>query len=116
MGKSLIQKKISHLADSDLHEHFFDCISKICDTFLNTYNKSKSEVLRLLVSKLSSIDRLTCQYIKKDGSICGKECWRALGCARHYKAHFKTICPICNELTYSDTRIYSTHSKIYDHA
>src|SRR5204863_458632 len=80
------------------------------------YNKSESEVLRLLVSKLPSMDRLTCQYIKKDGSICGKGCWRALGCARHYKTRFKTICPICNELTYSDTGICSTHKRIYKNA
>src|SRR2546423_3198144 len=113
-GIKFNSKKVSHLADGDLHEHFFDCISEICDTFLNTYNKSESEVLRLLVSKLPSMDRLTCQYIKKGGSICGKGCWRALGCARHYKARFKTICPICNELTYSDTEICSTHSGIYD--
>jgi len=83
---------------------------------LNIYNKSEDEVLRLLISKLPCMDRLTCQYIKKDGSICGKGCWHDLGYARHYKAHFKTICPICNELTYSDTGIYSTHSGIYDRA
>jgi hypothetical protein len=39
-----------------------------------------------------------------------------LGCARHYKACLKTICPICYELTYSDTGICSTHSKIYKKA
>ncbi len=60
MGKSSIRKKISHLADGDLHEHFFDYISEIYDTFLNTYNKSESEVLKLLVSKLPNMDRLTC--------------------------------------------------------
>ena len=82
---------------------------------MNIYNKSEDEVLRLLISKLPCMDRLSCQYIKKDGSICGKGCWRASGCARHYKARSKKICPICNELTYSRTEICNTHSGIYDH-
>ena len=86
------------------------------NTFLNIYNKSKSEVLRLLISRLSRMDRLSCQYIKKDGSICGKGCWRASGCARHYKARPKKICLICNKLTNSHTGICSTHSGIYDRA
>ena len=47
MGKSSIRKKISHLADGDLHKHFFDCISEICNTFLNTYNKSEDKVLEI---------------------------------------------------------------------
>ena len=36
-----------------------------------------------------------CQYIKRDGSICGKECMSELGCARHYNALLSTICPVC---------------------
>ena len=115
-GKKFNSKKISHLADGDLHKHFFDCISEICDTFLNTYNKSESEVLRLLISKLSRMGRFICQYIKKDGSMCGKGCMSDLGCSRHFKARFKIICPICNELTYSDTGICSTHKRIYKNA
>ena len=83
---------------------------------MNIYNKSENEVLRILILKLSHMGHFICQYIKKDGSICGKGCWRALGCARHYKARFKTICLICNELTYSDTRICSMHGRFYDHA
>ena len=116
MGKSSIRKKISHLADGDLHKHFFDCISEICDTFLNTYNKSESEVLRLLISKLPRMGRFICQYIKKDGSMCGKGCMSDLGCSRHFNALPRTICPICNELTYSDTGICSTHKRIYKNA
>ena len=57
-----------------------------------------------------------CQYIKRDGSICGKGCMSELGCARHFKAHPKTICPVCKERTYSDTGICSTHGGIYDRA
>src|SRR5437763_5411021 len=60
--------------------------------------------------------RFICQYIKKDGSMCGKGCMSDLGCFRHFNALPRTICPICNELTYSDTGICSTHSGIYDHA
>ena len=116
MGKSSIRKKISHLADGDLHKHFFDCISEICDTFLNTYNKSESEVLRLLISKLPRMGRFICQYIKRDGSMCGKGCMSDLGCSRHFNALPRTICPICNELTYSDTGICSTHKRIYKNA
>jgi hypothetical protein len=83
---------------------------------LNIYNKSKSEVLRLLISKLPRMGRFICQYIKRDGSICGNGSMSELGCARHYKTHLKTICPICNEQTYSKTGICSTHGGIYDHA
>ncbi len=42
--------------------------------FLNIYNKSKNEVLRLLILKLPYIGQLSCQYIKKDGLICEKKC------------------------------------------
>ena len=116
MGKSSIRKKISHLADGDLHKHFFDCISEICNTFLNTYNKSESEVLRLLISKLPRMGHFICQYIKKDGSMCGKGCMSNLGCSGHFNDLSRTICPICNELTYSDTGICSTHKRIYKNA
>ncbi|CAG8787437.1 11471_t:CDS:1, partial [Racocetra persica] len=92
----------------------------------------EDEVLRLLISKLSHMDRLSCQYIKKDGSthmdhlscqyikkdgsICGKGCWRASGCAIHYKKRSKKLCLICNKLTNSYTGICSTHGRIYDRA
>ena len=39
-----------------------------------------------------------------------------LECARHINALSRTICPICNELIYSDTRICSTHKIIYKNA
>ena len=84
--------------------------------FLNIYNKSESEVLRLLVSKLPRMGHFICQYIKKDSSICGKGCMSELGCARHINTLPRTICPICNELTYSDTGICSTHKRIYKNA
>jgi len=83
---------------------------------LNIYNKSESEVLRLLILKLPRMGRFICQYIKKDGSMCGKGCMSDLGCSRHFNALPKTICPICNELTYSDTGICSTHKRIYKNA
>jgi hypothetical protein len=83
---------------------------------LNIYNKSEDEVLRILISKLPRMGRFSCQYIKRDGSICGKGCMSELGCARHFKARPKKICPICNERTYSKTGICSTHGGIYDHA
>jgi hypothetical protein len=59
---------------------------------LNIYNKSEDEVLRLLVSKLPSMGRFICQYIKRDGSICGKGCMSELGCARYFNALPRTIC------------------------
>ena len=61
------------------------------------------------------MDRLSCQYIKKDGSICGKGCWYTSGCARYYKACPNKICLICNKLTYSHIRICRIHSRIYRH-
>ena len=60
--------------------------------------------------------RFICQYIKRDGSNCGKGCMSELGCARHYNALPRTICPICGQGTYSDTGICSNHSGIYDRA
>ena len=60
--------------------------------------------------------RFICQYIKKDGSMCGKGCMSDLGCARHYNALLRTICPVCEKGTYSGTGICSTHSGIYDRA
>jgi hypothetical protein len=83
---------------------------------LNIYNKSEDEVLRILISKLPRMGRFICQYIKRDGSICGKGSMSELGCARHYNALPRTICPICEQGTYSKTGICSTHGGIYDHA
>ena len=83
---------------------------------MNTYNKSESKVLRILISKLPRMGCFICQYIKRDGSICGKGCMSELGCARHFNALPKTICPICGQGTYSKTGICSTHGEIYDHA
>ena len=81
---------------------------------LNIYNKSKDKVLRLLISKLPHIGYFICQYIKKDGSICGNGSMSDLGCSRYYNAHPKKICPICKMETYSDTGICNTHSGIYN--
>ncbi|GBB86378.1 hypothetical protein RclHR1_23480005 [Rhizophagus clarus] len=58
--------------------------------------------------------RFIYQYIKKDGSICGKGCWRPEGCSRHFNALPSTICPVYKKETYSDTGICSTHSEPYD--
>ncbi len=66
MGKSSIRKIISHLAEGA--NYISEVIVAEDVTFLNIYNKSEDEVLRLLISKLPCMDRLTCQYIKKDGS------------------------------------------------
>jgi len=132
VGKSSIRKIISHLAEGA--NYISEVIVAEDVTFLNIYNKSEDEVLRLLISKLPCMDRLTCQYIKKDGSklprighficqyikrdgsICGKGCWRPEGCSRHFNARPRTICPVCKQGTYSDTGICSTHGGIYDHA
>ncbi|CAG8685348.1 15886_t:CDS:1, partial [Dentiscutata heterogama] len=76
----------------------------------------EDEVLRLLISKLSHIDHLSCQYIKKDSSICRKGCWHELGCAIHYKTRSKKLYLICNKLTNSYTGICSSHGEIYKKA
>ena len=83
---------------------------------MNIYNKSESEVLRLLISKLPRMGRFICQYIKKDGLMYGKGCMSDLECSRHFNTLPRTICPICNELTYSDTGTCSTHKRIYKNA
>ena len=83
---------------------------------MNIYNKSEDKVLRILISKLPRIGRFICQYIKRDSSICGKGCMSELGCARHFNALPRTICPVCEKGTYSGTGICSTHGGIYDHA
>ena len=132
MRKNSIRKIIFHLAEGA--NYISEVIVAEDVTFLNIYNKSEDEVLRLLISKLSCMDRLTCQYIKKDGSklprighficqyikrdgsICGKGCWRPEGCSRHFNARPRTICPVCKQETYSDTGICSTYDGIYDHA
>ena len=60
--------------------------------------------------------RFICQYIKRDGSICGNGSMSDLGCFRHINALPRTICPVCKMGTYSKTGICSTHGGIYDHA
>jgi hypothetical protein len=112
--KNSIRKIISHLAEGT--NYTSEVIVAEDVTFLNIYNKSEDEVLRLLVSKLPSMGHFICQYIKRDGSICGKGCMSELGCARHFNALPRTICPVCKKETYSKTGICSTHGGIYDHA
>ncbi len=48
--------------------------------------------------------------------MCGKGCMSDLRCSRHFNTLSRRICPICNELTYSDTGICSTHKRIYKNA
>jgi hypothetical protein len=83
---------------------------------LNIYNKSEDEVLRILILKLPHMGHFICQYIKRNGSICGKGCMSDLGCTRHFNALLRTICPVCKKGTYSKTEICSIHGGIYDHA
>src|SRR5215471_7137387 len=120
MEKSSIQKKYpawpkvicmsisSIISLEKRYDHFAGDIA-----FLNIYNKSEDEVLRLLISKLSRMGRFICQYIKRDGSICGNGSMSDLGCYRHINARLRTICPVCKKGTYSDTGICSSHSGIY---
>src|SRR3954469_3286106 len=53
------------------------------------------------------MDRVTCQYIKKDDSICGGVCTRTTGCARHWKLYEKNMekrpCLICGFPTDADS-------------
>ena len=37
------------------------------------------------------MDRVTCRYIKRDGSICGGICTRTTGCSRHWKLYEKNM-------------------------
>jgi hypothetical protein len=37
------------------------------------------------------MDRVTCPYIKRNGSICGGVCTRLTGCARHWKLYEKNM-------------------------
>ena len=98
-------------------------------TTLSIYNKKWREVWRILILITfpersmggktsedsieipSNLPSWFCQYIKKDGSICGKRCLREAGCVRHYKSPLKKRCVFCNELTYSQTDFCTVHAK-----
>ncbi|GES92783.1 hypothetical protein GLOIN_2v1791231 [Rhizophagus clarus] len=53
------------------------------------------------------MDRVTCRFIKKDGSICGGVCTRTTGCARHWKLYEKNMkkrpCLVCGFPTDADS-------------
>src|SRR5256885_17260145 len=41
------------------------------------------------------MDRVTCRYIKRDGSICEEICTRTTGCSRHWKLYEKNMKKRC---------------------
>ena len=45
------------------------------------------------------MDRVTCRYIKRDGSICGGICTRTTGCSRHWKLYEKNMKKLVNNVT-----------------
>ncbi|PKK58055.1 hypothetical protein RhiirC2_796940 [Rhizophagus irregularis] len=55
------------------------------------------------------MDRVTCRFIKRDGSICGGVCTRTTGCARHWKLYEKNMkkgpCLACGFPTDADSGI-----------
>ena len=65
--------------------------------------------------KKDSSGRSTCPYVKRDGSICGKSCWRDIGCSLHWKLYDTNIakfpCGICGERTISGTGYCPKHAK-----
>ena len=63
------------------------------------------------------MDRVTCQFIKKDSSICGGVCTRTTGCARHWKLYIKKYkkrpCLICGFPTDADSGYYAKYYSRY---
>ena len=63
------------------------------------------------------MDRVTCRYIKRDGSICGGVCTRLTGCARHWKLYEKNMkkkpCLICGFPTDADSGYCSKYCSRY---
>ncbi|PKK55733.1 hypothetical protein RhiirC2_722292 [Rhizophagus irregularis] len=53
------------------------------------------------------MDRVTCRFIKRNGSICGRVCTRTTGCARHWKSYEKNMkkrpCLACGFPTDADS-------------
>jgi hypothetical protein len=60
-------------------------------------------------------NRVTCQYIKRDGLVCGKVSTRLTGCAKHWQLYeknaLKKYCKTCNKITASYTDYCPTHAK-----
>ena len=62
------------------------------------------------------MDRVTCRYIKRDGSICEGICTRTTGCSRHWKLYEKNMkkrrCLVsdCVKFTDSTTGCCPKHS------
>ncbi|PKK56865.1 hypothetical protein RhiirC2_799143 [Rhizophagus irregularis] len=63
------------------------------------------------------MDRVTCRYIKKDGSICGGVCTHTTGCSRHWKLYAKNMkkrpCLLCTYPTDADSGICSKYCSKY---
>src|SRR4051812_44377638 len=65
--------------------------------------------------KRDALGRFTCPYIKRGGTICGKGCWRAIGCSLHWKLYDRNMakipCGVCGERTSADIGYYPIHTK-----
>ncbi|RIA83157.1 hypothetical protein C1645_834230 [Glomus cerebriforme] len=59
----------------------------------------------------------TCPYIKRDGTICGNNCWLPEGCYRHWKLYEKNSkkrpCLICGFPTDADLGYCSKNCSKY---
>ena len=98
-------------------------------TTLSIYNKKWREVWRILILITfpersmggktsenfieipSNLPSWFCQYIKKDGSICGKRYFREGGCVRHYKSLPNKMCASCNRPIHSQTGFRMMYKK-----
>ena len=65
--------------------------------------------------KRDASGRLTCPYIKRDGSICGKGCWQITGCSLHWKLYDRNVakipCGVCGERTSAVIGYCPKHAK-----
>ncbi|RHZ87805.1 hypothetical protein Glove_30g102 [Diversispora epigaea] len=66
-------------------------------------------------SETDDSGRLTCPYVKRDGSICGKGCWRITGCSLHWKLYDRNVtkipCGVCEERTSAVIGYCPKHAK-----
>lgn len=66
------------------------------------------------------MERITCQYVKRDSTFCGKICTQLSGCGLHWqiqvKKASKELCKICEKPTSSYTGYCANHAeRIYSY-
>ena len=59
------------------------------------------------------IGKYSCNYLLRNGVICGRICRRSEGCFEHWKAKSRIPCKVCGKPTSSELGLCKKHASEY---